>query len=80
MIRKQHGPKHVQRLSDAVEVEPTRSADFSDAESQRVLTAAARAVAWELGREAAREHFAKLVRTTSAPNATFSSLGEEEEL
>jgi hypothetical protein len=35
--------------------------DFSDRESQRVLTAAARAVARELGREAAREYFAKLI-------------------
>ena len=36
-------------------------ADFSDPESQRVLTAAARAVAYELGRNAAREYFAELI-------------------
>lgn len=36
--------------------------DFSDPESQRVLRAAARAVACELGREAAREYFAELIR------------------
>lgn len=35
--------------------------DFSDPESQRVLTVAARAVARELGREAAREYFDELV-------------------
>jgi hypothetical protein len=39
-------------------------ADFSDAESQRVLTAAARAVAREMGREAAREYFAELIGRT----------------
>jgi hypothetical protein len=37
------------------------SADFSAAESQRVLAAAASAVARELGRQAAREHFAELL-------------------
>ncbi len=36
--------------------------DFSDQDSQRVLTTAARAVACELGREAAREYFAELIR------------------
>ena len=35
--------------------------DFSDGESQRVLAAAARAVARELGRQAAREYFAELI-------------------
>ena len=40
-------------------------ADFSDPESQRVLSAAASAVARELGRQAAREHFAEvLARST----------------
>lgn len=39
-------------------------ADFSDQESQRVLTAAARAVAHELGRQAAREYFAELIGKT----------------
>ncbi len=37
--------------------------DFSDRESRRVLAAAARAVAYELGREAAREHFAEWIGT-----------------
>jgi hypothetical protein len=37
------------------------AADFSDLESQRVLAAAARTVARELGREAAREYFAELI-------------------
>ena len=36
-------------------------ADFSDPESQRVLAAAAGAVARELGRQAAREYFAELI-------------------
>lgn len=36
-------------------------ADFSDPESQRVLAAAAHALAGELGREAGREYFAKLI-------------------
>lgn len=67
-MRKEHDPKTVRPLADPLEVEPTRSADFSDGESQRVLTAAARAVARELGREAAREHFAKLIGRTSAPD------------
>jgi hypothetical protein len=37
----------------------TPPADFSDPESQRVLAAAARAVAVQLGRQAAREYFAE---------------------
>lgn len=45
-------------VMDTKSVQP---ADFSDFESQRVLTAAARAVARELGREAAREYFAELI-------------------
>jgi hypothetical protein len=48
----------------AVEPKPAPLADFSDAESERVLTAAARAVARELGREAAREFFAELIGRT----------------
>lgn len=40
--------------------------DFSDLESQRVLAVAARAVARELGRQAAREYFAELI-STKAP-------------
>jgi hypothetical protein len=43
------------------ETTPTQSLDFCDPESQRVLSAAARVVAYELGREAAREYFAELL-------------------
>jgi len=45
-------------VSDVPAVPP---ADFSDRESQRVLAAAVRTVARELGREAAREYFAELI-------------------
>jgi hypothetical protein len=45
-----------------METKSAPSADFGDRESQLVLAAAARAVAHELGREAAREYFAELVR------------------
>lgn len=41
-------------------------ADFRDAESQRVFSEAALAVARELGREAAREQFAELIGKTKA--------------
>ena len=41
--------------------------DFGDPESQRVLAAAADAVAYELGREAAREYFSKLIGKPKAP-------------
>ncbi len=44
-----------------VTTKSVQAADFSDGESQRVLAAAARAVARELGREAAREYFAELI-------------------
>lgn len=37
--------------------------DFDDADSQRVLTAAALTVARRLGRDAAREYYAELTRT-----------------
>jgi hypothetical protein len=44
-----------------------RPADFSDPESQRVLSAAATALARELGRQTAREHFAEmLARSTKS--------------
>ncbi len=49
------------RVSEPLQANPNRSADFSDIESARVLTAAARAVARELGRQAAREYFAELI-------------------
>ena len=45
----------------------SRPADFSDPESQRVLTVAARAVARELGREAGREYFAEWIRMRFRP-------------
>jgi hypothetical protein len=51
----------VRRPVTLVEPEPGPLGDFSDVESQRVLTLAARAVARELGREAAREYFAQLI-------------------
>jgi hypothetical protein len=41
--------------------------DFSDLESQRVLEAAATAVARELGREAARQCFAELISGRKTP-------------
>lgn len=44
-----------------VEPKPAPLGDFSDVESQRVLTLAACAVARELGREAAREYFTQVI-------------------
>jgi hypothetical protein len=44
-----------------VDTKPVYPTDFSDRESQRVLAAAARAVARELGRQAAREYFAEVI-------------------
>lgn len=40
---------------------PATGVDCADAQSQRVLAAATRSVARELGREAAREYFAELI-------------------
>jgi hypothetical protein len=57
-------PRHTRsarRPLTLVETPSVQPADFSDLESQRVLAAAARAVARELGREAAREYVAKLI-------------------
>jgi hypothetical protein len=57
-------PRHIHSARQPLTFVKTRSvrqADFSDRESQRVLTAAARAVARELGREAACEFFAELI-------------------
>jgi hypothetical protein len=56
-----HHTRAVRRPLTFVEPKSPPRADFSDAESQRVLTLAARAVARELGREAAREYFAQLI-------------------
>lgn len=64
-MRKRHNPKPVQPPSEPLEA--NRLADFTDAESQRALSAAARAVARELGREAAREYFATLIGKSRAP-------------
>ena len=50
-----------------VEAKSAQAADFSDLESQRVLAAAVCAVARELGREAAREYFAELIRKPRFP-------------
>jgi hypothetical protein len=44
-----------------------RMTDFTDPESQRALSGAARAVARELGRQAAREHFAALLDKARCP-------------
>lgn len=41
--------------------------DFSDPESQRVLTAAARAVGRQLGRAAARDYFAEMLHSSRVP-------------
>ncbi|MDP2318236.1 MAG: hypothetical protein Q8O42_02700 [Acidobacteriota bacterium] len=65
---KRHNLNTVQPLSEPSDAKPNGSADFGDAESQRVLTTAARAVARELEREAAREHFAKLIGKSSVPD------------
>jgi len=50
-----------------VEAKSVQPADFSDLQSQRVLMAAARAVARELGREAAREYFVELIGKPKDP-------------
>jgi len=42
-------------------MKPPDATDFSDPESQRVLTVAARALARALGRQAGREWFDRLV-------------------
>jgi len=49
-----------------VDTKSCQPADFGDRESQRVLTAGARAVARELGREAAREQFAAVISQSKA--------------
>jgi hypothetical protein len=54
-------PRSARRTLTAVKKKSVRPADFSDVESQRVLAAAARAVVFELGREAGREYFAELI-------------------
>lgn len=57
------GPRTVpvRRTASASLAPAADPVDFSDWESLRVLRAAARAVAYELGREAAREYFAELM-------------------
>ena len=57
------GPKNVS-TRHALRNATVQPADFSDPESQRVLEAAACAVAFELGREAGREYFARLIGKT----------------
>jgi hypothetical protein len=52
------------RPLNLVEPKSAPGADFSDIESQRVLAVAAKAVARELGRQAAREYFAELIGRT----------------
>jgi hypothetical protein len=46
---------------------PATAADFTDRESQQVLTAAAVALAFALGREVARDYFADVVGRSRAP-------------
>lgn len=58
MPRPTRSARHSLTLVETKSVQP---ADFSDLESQRVLAAAARAVARELWREATREYFAELI-------------------
>lgn len=53
-----HSPRRTLTVVEKMSAKPT---DFSDVESQRVLNAAAAAVAFELGREAGREYFAELI-------------------
>lgn len=55
-------PVLVFRPGHTPEPADVRRADFSDPESQRVLSDAARALAEELGRQAAREWFAQMTR------------------
>lgn len=54
-------PPPTRPSNDASEAPAIHLVDFSDRESQRVLAAAACAVARELGREAAREYFAEVI-------------------
>ena len=62
-------PRTPRRSLTLVDVKPALTADFTDSESQRVLLVASRAVARELGRQAAREYFDRLIRKAkrSAP-------------
>ena len=53
--------RRARRPLTLVKAKSAPAADFSDAESQRVLTRAAEAVARELGRQAAREHLATMI-------------------
>jgi hypothetical protein len=58
MSRVSRGPR---RLLSLTEAKPVDRAEFSDPESRRVLSAAAVAVARELGRQAARDYFMQLI-------------------
>jgi hypothetical protein len=60
-------PRFARRKLTTVETKPVQAADFSDLESQRVLRAAAFAVAGELGRQAAREYFAEWIGKRKPP-------------
>jgi hypothetical protein len=53
-----------------------RPVDFSDPESQRVLRAAARAVAYELGRQAGGEYFAEVLRQSRRAVESRPTLSE----
>ena len=56
-------PRPARSVPTLVVSESVRQTDFGDTESQRVLRAAAGAVAREIGRRAAREYFDELIRT-----------------
>lgn len=61
MPRRARPARPVNLALTPAKAESASPADFSDRESQRVLTAAARAVSHELGRQAGRQYFAELI-------------------
>jgi hypothetical protein len=54
------------RALTQVDTKLVQTADFTDQESQRVLRVVVCAIARELGREAAQEYFAELIRQSKA--------------
>ena len=65
MLRTARSPR---RLKTVVDVKFGQTADFADPESQRVLAAAARAVARGGTDQAAREYFAELISARRFPS------------
>jgi hypothetical protein len=53
--------------------------DFNDPDSQRLLTVTARAVAYERGREAAREYFDELLRESKQKSNRKPTVGGRED-